>query len=176
MPASTHTEVQLLVAFVDLTRFMEVSRRLDERRIATLLDELYERVGARVSAAGGRVVKFLGDGALLAFAEDAVDAGVAALVDLKGEIDGWLKGQGYDSRLTVKAHFGPVVAGEFGARGDKRFDVVGRTVNTAALLDTRSLAITPQAFRRLEPATRRRFKKHTPPVTYIPVEAAHRTS
>jgi hypothetical protein len=36
------------------------------------------------------------------------------------------------------------------------------------------MALSPQAFRKLEPETRKLFKKHTPPVTYIPVEERHR--
>ena len=33
--------------------------------------------------------------------------------------------------------------------------------------------LTPQAFRQLNPDTRKLFKKHTPPVTYIPLEELH---
>ncbi len=171
MDFAVHTETSLLVSFVDLTGFFQLCRRLPERRVASFLDDYYERVAARTIAASGLVVKFMGDGALLAFPEEAVDRAVNALLDLKVEVDAWLEGQGLDSRLMVKAHFGPVVAGPFGARGAKRFDLVGQTVNTAATLETRTFAISPQAFRKLAPATRRRFKKHTPPITYIPLEA-----
>ena len=35
-------------------------------------------------------------------------------------------------------------------------------------------AMTPEAFRKLGPETRKLFKKHTPPVVYIPIEQPHR--
>jgi hypothetical protein len=47
------------------------------------------------------------------------------------------------------------------------------TVNIAATLKSNDLAITPQLFRRLNPDTRKLFKKHTPPITYIPVNESH---
>lgn len=118
------------------------------------------------------LVKPIGDAVLAAFDAEAVDAGVSALLDLKADVDAWLPSVGWrDSRLVVKAHFGPVVAGPFGV--PPRFDVVGDTVNTAATLEARQFALSADAFRRLSPTLRKRFKKHTPPVTYIRVEDPH---
>jgi class 3 adenylate cyclase len=77
-------------------------------------------------------------------------------------------------RHVVKAHFGRVCCGPIGTRDDKRFDVFGHAVNIAALLTSDGLALTPQVFRRLTPQTRRHFKKHTPPISYISVEDRHR--
>jgi adenylate cyclase len=168
--AADRAPVDLLVAFADLSQFASVTRRLGDRA-ADVLDGYYEIVGERLVAAGGRVVKFIGDAALVVFPEARADEAVNALLDLKAEVDGWFSAQGLDCRLTVKAHVGRVVAGPYGARGDKRFDVIGEAVNVAATLEARGFAISPQAFRRLAPATRRLFKKHTPPITYIPVEA-----
>jgi hypothetical protein len=42
------------------------------------------------------------------------------------------------------------------------------------LLKTQGFAITPEVFRKLTPETRKLFKKHTPPVTYIPIGHPHR--
>jgi len=54
-------------------------------------------------------------------------------------------------RHTIKAHFGQVCCGAIGTRDDKRFDVFGPAVNTAALLPSTGLALTPQVFRRFAP-------------------------
>ena len=61
-----------------------------------------------------------------------------------------------------------------GPRGDKRLDIYGETVNIAATMNSNGLAISPQAFRKLEPATRKLLKKHTPPITYIPTDEKHK--
>jgi adenylate cyclase len=172
-PAPTApTETPLLIAFADLTRFMLNCERTPDLELARLMDELYVRVGEKIAAAGGAVVKFIGDAALVVFPESRVDEGVAALLELKDETDVWLAKRGWDSRLVVKAHFGTAVAGSYGPRDLQRFDVIGRDVNLAATIETRSFGLSAQAFRKLSPETRKRFKKHTPPITYIPLDSA----
>jgi adenylate cyclase len=165
--SDTRTEVSLLVAFVDLTRFGVQSQRVSDGAIADVLDAYYERVAAAVAAAGGQLVKVFGDGALVVFGEGDIDRGVAALIELKDAVDRFMTAQGWECRLVVKAHFGPAVAGPFGAADAKRFDVIGKTVNVAALLESTGVALSAAAFRKLGPDVRRRFKKHTPPITYI---------
>jgi adenylate cyclase len=164
------SETPLLVAFVDLTRFGAQSQRLQDVELADALDAYYEQVGAAVQHAGGRVVKFVGDGAVIAFAEDRVDQGVEMLLALKDSVDRSMAQRGWECRLI----FGPVIACPFGPAGDKRHDVIGKTVNTAAMLESTGVALSVAAFRRLGPGLRRRFRKHTPPITYIRLEDPRR--
>ena len=164
---SARAQTSLLVAFVDLTRFKVQVQNSGDLAVAETLDAYYELVAQAVTAAGGTLVKFIGDAALIVFAEGRIDAGVAMLLDLKDHVDQWMAERGWECRLTVKAHFGPVVAGPMGARGDKRYDVIGKTVNTAAILQSQGVTLSAEAFRALGPELRTRFKKHTPPVTYI---------
>jgi class 3 adenylate cyclase len=163
-------ETPQLIVFVDLTRFAAQSQRVDDVEIAATLDAFYEQVGALVQGAGGRVVKCMGDAVLIAFDEAHVDPGVESLLSLKDAVDQSMAQRGWACRLVVKAHFGTVVTGPFGRDGDKRYDVIGKTVNVAAAMDARGVALSVAAFRKLGPALRRRFKKHTPPVTYIRLE------
>jgi class 3 adenylate cyclase len=168
------SETPLLVVFVDLTRFGAQSQRVDDVELADTIDAYYEQVGASVQAAGGRVVKFVGDGVLIAFAEDHVDRGVEMLLALKEAVDRSMAQRGWECRLIAKAHFGTAIAGPFGLAADKHHDVIGKTVNTAAMLDSTGVTLSVAAFRKLSPALRRRFKKHTPPVTYIRIEDPRR--
>ena len=52
-------------------------------------------------------------------------------------------------------------------------DIYGEAVNIAAVLQSNGLTLTAQVFQKLDSSTRQLFKKHTPPITYIPVEEAH---
>jgi len=165
LPDHTHTSV--LVSIVDLSRFAIASQRLAPEALAAMLDEFYERVANTITGAGGVVVKFIGDGALIAFDEDLADVGVSALLALKGEIDAWLKGQALACELVVQVHFGPVVAGPFGAAGNKRFDMVGPTVNAAATINSRDIALSDQAFRKLSEAMQKKFERHSPSRTHV---------
>ena len=69
------SETSLLVVFADLTRFASQSQRVGDVELADGIDAYYEQVAASVQDAGGRVVKFVGDGVLLALAEGRVDRG-----------------------------------------------------------------------------------------------------
>jgi hypothetical protein len=67
-----------------------------------------------------------------------------------------------------------VVTGLFGAAGAKQPDVIGKAVNTAVSLDAGGVTLSVAAFRKLGPALRKRFTKHTPPVSDIRIEDPRR--
>jgi adenylate cyclase len=170
METNVRAEVPLLVAFADLTRFAAQSLRVSDLELAAMMDVFYQRVTSRIDDAGGRVVKFIGDAALIVFSEADADRGVAALLDLKEDIDSFMADNDWECRMNIKAHFGTVIAGPYAGR----FDVLGKNVNAAAMLDSTGVALSVEAFRKLLAETRKRFKKHTPPVTYIRLEDPHR--
>jgi adenylate cyclase len=170
----TRAETPLLIAFADLTRYAAQSMVVSDEELAKVMDSHYERVAAGAEAAGGRVVKFIGDAALLVFPATRVDDGVDALLQLKAEVDQAFAALGWECRMTVKVHFGTAIAGPYGAARSKRFDVLGKAVNAAAMLDSTGVALSAEAFRKLSPAMRKRFKKHTWPVTYIRTEDTRR--
>lgn len=164
----TRSETPLLIVFTNLSRFAAQSLRQNDVETANMVDAYYERLASAVEAAGGKVVKFIGDGALIVFPEDAVDRGVEMLVNAKTSIDSLMSGRGSECRFGARVHFGTVVSGPFGAGDAKKYDVIGKAVNATALLDYPSgITLSVEAFRQLSPALRTHFKKHTPPITYI---------
>ncbi len=62
---------------------------------------------------------------------------------------------------------GPVAIDLVGSPGEEIIDVYDKTVNVSAPLPSSGLAITPAVFRSLQAETRKLFKKHTPPISYI---------
>jgi class 3 adenylate cyclase len=167
-------ETNLLISFCDLTNFAKISRKKDEIDVFKYLSKFYETTGEVIEGANGKVIKFIGDAALIVFPENSIDAGVLALKKLKTEIDDFNKKNDYESRLVVKTHFGKVLVGMLGTKNDKRFDVIGNNVNVAALLRSNGFSITVETFRKLGKETRKLFKRHTPPITYIPIEERHK--
>ena len=170
---SSPTELPLLVSFSDLTGFHRFCMNEDPQALFDIVSSYYAFVGDIIETSGGTVVKFIGDAVLIVYPEEAVEAGVLALRELQSSGDEWLAKRGAPSRHIIKAHFGPIWCGPVGTRSEKRFDVLGQTANTAAVLKSNGFAMTPQVFRKLGPDTRKIFKKHTPPVVYIPVEERH---
>ncbi len=166
-------EMNLLVGFFDLSNFARYVGR-PPIEMLTMLNDYYELVGDIIEEAGGTIVKFMGDAALIIFDENLVNEGVIALKKLQTVGDKWLVERDIASRNIVTAHFGPVACGPVGTKDEKQFDVFGDTVNIAASLKSHGMAISPQAFRKLNSDTRKLFKKHTPPITYISVDERHR--
>ena len=166
--------IQGLVACSDLTGYAKFTAKKSEEEIFQLLSDYYELVGDVIAPAHGKVIKYMGDAALMLFPETAVDAGVRALLDLQSRGDRLLSDRGAACRQHIRVHFGPMCVGPLGARDDKRLDVIGATVNTMFMLKTTGFALTPEVFRKLTPVTRKLFKKHTPPIAYIPVAEPHR--
>ena len=166
MPES-RVETSLLIVFIDLTRFSAESQRVTDVELADVVDDYYQLVGRAVRTSGGRVVKFIGDATLAVFPEDALDAGVKMLLELKEAVDKLMTQRGWQCRFTAKAHFGSAVAGPFGEGDVRRYDVIGRDVNMTAILRSTGVALSVPAFRKLSPELRKEFKRHTPPVTYI---------
>ena len=115
------------VAFVDMSGFTALSQESGDEQAAVLALRFAEIAQARVHVAGGRLVKLLGDGALLLFrgADDALTA-ILGLYD--------------DARtaglppLHAGLHSGPVI--------ERDADVFGRTVNLAARISGQAHADT----------------------------------
>jgi len=165
---------KLLVAFCDLTNYAKMSRKIDETEVFIYLSNLYEIIGDKIESSGGQVIKFIGDAALIAFDENDIDKGIVALKQLKTEIDSYNIENKIESQLIIKAHFGQVITGMIGTKNKKMYDIIGNVVNIAATLSSNGYTISVEAFRQLKPETRKLFKKHTPPITYIGVDEMHK--
>ena len=150
---------RLLLAFTNFTGYTVQSEGLSDLDIARVMDRYYRLAGARIAAAGGRVVKFIGDGMLAVFAPERAERGVVALLDLKDASDRFMEERGWECRLLVKIGFGAVVEGRFGAGPDRRYDVLGKVVNRTARLGGGWITLSAEAYRRLGPEVQRRFRK-----------------
>jgi class 3 adenylate cyclase len=173
--SSTPVSTEMLVSFFDMTGFARAisHRKLPETELYMLLSSYYEFIGDLIEPTGGMVLKFMGDAALVVFPPEKTEAGVMALARVKEEGDIWLKEHGLNCKNIVKVHYGAIAAGLLGTSSNKRPDILGQSVNTTALLESKGFAISPQVFRKLSAEGRKLFKKHTPPITYIPSNQKH---
>lgn len=75
---------QLTVGFADLSRFTSLSNTLTDDQLAGLVERFEERCSEVVTAAGGRVIKMLGDAVLYVSPEP--EAGVRTALDLVAQV------------------------------------------------------------------------------------------
>jgi class 3 adenylate cyclase len=139
-----YEERTLLVAFADLANYVKLTESWTNGETFTTIAEFAEIVGNLVGDAGGKVIKIIGDAALITFEDSEVVDGVEVLRSLKVEIDRWLKSRGFGSELLIRAHVGRVAVGKIGPRNDKRLDVIGRVVNETAKLKRGPFVTTSQ--------------------------------
>ena len=129
-------ERRLVLALLDATGFARACEALAPAQVHDLLARLHARLAAEVEAAGGTVVKLLGDAQLVAFDPARAAPAVALLRRLGGspcpEVP--VPRGGRPSRLQVRAHAGTVAWGPLGTAAGTRPDAVGRAVNELFLL------------------------------------------
>jgi adenylate cyclase len=150
------------VLFIDLSGFTGVSERIGPEQTRDLLKGLHSVIEEEVTANGGLVLSFMGDGAMIVFGlpkprpDDAVRA-LDVAVALTRKVTRWLDALAPDLRrglgLRVGAHFGTIVASRLG--GDTHhITVTGDCVNVASRLlevaaqHERILAVSTELFDR----------------------------
>lgn len=88
---------------------------------------------------------------------------------LKEEGEAWLRARGLRSEAVVKHNAGMVACGMVAGRRD----IYGHCIDLRAVMDSTGFAMSSQVFWKLAPENRHLFKKHTPPISSITVEAGY---
>jgi adenylate cyclase len=135
------------ILFADLKGFTAVAEQEDPLRVVGWLNEHFEAIGTAVTARGGEILKFMGDGILAVFPVDDPDerpcAGCAAALAAAEEARA-ANGRVNAERLRrgepvldvhVALHFGEVVYGNVGASRRLDFTVIGPAVNETCRME-----------------------------------------
>ena len=166
------TMANLLICFYDLSRFVDVAKKVSSSlELFDVLDGMAVTTIRFMANTKGRIIKFIGDSALIVYPEEAVDEGIQQLLELRTTLEKYFKSRELNTKVTFGVHFGEVAIGPYGEKPHQSIDVMGDHVNKAAILAGRDyknkFVISPQAFRKLQPETRKLFHKFTPPIVYV---------
>ena len=132
------------ILMVDLRGFTPLSHRLAPGEVMRLLSEYQSRVVAAITAHGGSIDKFMGDGILASFGATRPSASFAA--DALGAVDDLLaatatwaeerRAAGLTApRVGAAVATGPVMCGTIGDRTRLEYTVIGDPVNLVAKLE-----------------------------------------
>lgn len=143
-PFSAPREHQCAVVFADLVGFTEWSERHTPSEVITLLRAVQGQLAGIVFRHGGTLDKFLGDGLMATFGtpdpgpQDAANA-LTAAQEMSDAFQDWSDDPdntlAEGLRLSIGAHYGPVVIGNVGSDERLEFAVLGDTVNVASRLE-----------------------------------------
>jgi adenylate cyclase len=144
-PASAGREREMVIFFCDLRHFTTLTEARLPFDIVFLLNRYFSIVGRAVEAAGGRVDKFIGDGAMALFGlrdtpEEACRQALKAAADIIREVDRLGEELADDLsiplRIAIGIHTGPAIVGSMGYGAVKNLTAIGVTVNVASRLET----------------------------------------
>lgn len=141
-----------VVLFLDLHNYSLVARELGARQYE-FLQAVYTRLGDRVVAYGGALVKYLGDGLLCLFPVTAVGEAVQCAVALRRDyaalVSEWPITTPTEAEVGLA--LGAVAVGEFGHPTLRQRDVLGEAVNKAAVIGHhRGIALTAAVYAALQ--------------------------
>jgi adenylate cyclase len=179
-------EINAVLWFSDLRDFTGLNERMPAPALLELLNNYLQLVGDALTAHGGEILKFIGDGVMAYFpAEDALflpmvtanalgaarrlieDIGAANEARATGGLD--------PVRFGIGLHVGPVTFGNVGTEDRLDFTVIGPAVNRAARLEslTKELGVPVLASAEFKDATSQplvSMGKHTLRGVPAPVE------
>jgi len=158
------SERRLVMVMVDLAGFTKAIAPLSSMQLAQLVDDFYRLMAEAVDACGGRVVKFVGDGCLAVFDEDAAVDAVRLVHDVVEPVRALGQVHGVALDVGANVHMSVVVEGEFGGRAT---DVVGAgVVHVFRMGAGAGIRISEPVYRQLPNDQRGPWKKQQPPATY----------
>jgi adenylate cyclase len=143
-PAAPGREQEIAVLFCDIRSFTALADHRLPYDIVFLLNRYFAIVGKAVEQSGGRLDKFIGDGAMALFGLDtstaqaarqalAASAAILAALDrLSEELAAELPGP---LRVAIGIHAGPAIVGAMGYGGVMNVTAIGDTVNVASRLE-----------------------------------------
>ncbi len=142
--SSPGREREIAVLFCDLRNFTALSETRLPFDIVFLLNRYFAVVGSAVEAAGGRMDKFIGDGAMALFGvtapfdvacRQAVQA-AAQIIDGIAELNRQLADDlTTPLRIAIGVHAGHAVVGTLGYGTTRNLTAIGDTVNVASRLE-----------------------------------------
>lgn len=132
--------------FSDLRGFTETSGRLSPEELIALLNEYFGTVVSPIYAAGGEVLKYIGDAVLAVFPEanfasgaEACRAALTAVAEAVERLAALNARRGADAGPPVAhgigLHYGDTLYGNIGVIERLDFTVIGREVNVASRIE-----------------------------------------
>ncbi len=130
--------VEAAIVVVDLRGFTAISDLWPRDDVIALLNDYFDALSEPIERHGGEILKFMGDGLLAIFPDDAQAAigAVAGIRTAMAELNLRRVAEGRDALgYGVGVNYGDVMYGNIGSRTRLDFTVIGPAVNVASRLE-----------------------------------------
>lgn len=144
LPVAVGEELKIAILFSDIRGFTPFAESLLPYDVIHVLNRYFDTVGKVITAHGGFINNYMGDGIMALFGVDgqpdaalrAVQAGVGMLDELEGMKPYLLSTYGKVFDIGVGIHYGEAVVGPIGASGMKVMTAIGDSVNFASRIES----------------------------------------
>ncbi len=138
--------VEAAIVVVDLRGFTSISDLWPRDDVIALLNDYFDALSEPIERHGGEILKFMGDGLLAIFPDDA-SAAIHAVADIchaMAALNAAREARGLDALgYGVGVNFGDVMYGNIGSKTRLDFTVIGPAVNVASRLETLTKEMKP---------------------------------
>lgn len=131
------SEEMMSVFFLDIRDFTALSERMTPNETFLFINTFLERFGPIVRNHGGFIDKYLGDGFMALFPNDA-DSALDAALEMRRALlvfNAERRNAGLPIRIGIGIHRGPLMLGTIGENQRMDSTVISDTVNTASRLE-----------------------------------------
>ena len=120
---------KMTVCFSDITNFTRIMEKYDEEKIVELLQTFFSEIGDIIVQNDGEIRKYVGDSLLFTFEnpQNAI-AAIKKIAEIRKILDEFI------IETHVSAATGEVLVTEIGHESYKITDILGSTINQAAIL------------------------------------------
>jgi adenylate cyclase len=136
---TAHT-IDAVVAFFDIRGFTRLSAERGADEVVNLVNHAFDALDRTIVPAGGEILKFIGDAALVVFPVDHAGRScadiLAVLLDALDAITVATAAAGCPLAVGVGVHVGSVLYGNVGSEARHDFTVMGPAVNLASRLES----------------------------------------
>ncbi|MDR9772817.1 adenylate/guanylate cyclase domain-containing protein [Rhizobium hidalgonense] len=138
-------EREIAVLFVDIRHFTTLTETRLPFDVVFLLNRYFAIIGKAVEQAGGRLDKFIGDGAMALFGlntapeqacRQALTAAAAIVAEIEKLAAELAEELALPLRIAIGIHTGPAVVGTMGYGRVRSMTAIGDTVNVASRLES----------------------------------------
>jgi len=126
----------MLVCFVDIKKWLRGTSTKSAQETFRFLTDVYEKILPIAEEYEGRLVKLMGDAAMIVWEPADAKRAIEAARIMRAEFDKLQENfqPAEPMQMGVTMAVGRVMAGEMGPPSIRRFDVIGEPANTAALM------------------------------------------
>lgn len=130
---------EMIIMFADIRNFTSLTESISAKEIFTVLNEYLTSVTAAIHQNGGTIDKFMGDGIMAIFPNNA-DKALNAVVQMQQQVKQFEKKQFSADRtgisIGIGLHIGTVILGTVGSDTRMSTTVIGDPVNLASRLES----------------------------------------